>query len=192
MCCQFFVDENTERQVSKLLGRTVKYQLKGVIHPQDPSLVLCADGELKSEEMRWGFVAPEKKHLVINARSETVKSRPMFCDSFLTRRCAIPASVYYEWDRNKEKVEFERSDDKLLYLAGIYRREVDMNHFTVLTVGAENEAAKVHDRMPLLLEEGQLEQWFLDEKFSSMLYKTPRPAVRYHYLTDHFEQIQWF
>ena len=44
---------------------------------------------------------------MINARSETVREKPAFRDSFAHRRCLIPADGYYEWlTQGKEKLPY--------------------------------------------------------------------------------------
>jgi putative SOS response-associated peptidase YedK len=52
--------------------------------------------------MRWGIV-PAWKHgsapLLINARSETAATKPMFRKALQSRRCLIPANGFYEWVR---------------------------------------------------------------------------------------------
>ncbi len=58
-----------------------------------------------AEDMNWGFVPfwnkdREKGERIINARSETVMDKQIFKRAFLTRRCLIPATGFYEWERS--------------------------------------------------------------------------------------------
>ena len=50
-----------------------------------------------------GTVRPVRKGLLINARSETVLTKPFFRSDFENRRCLIPAHGFYEWDAEKKK-----------------------------------------------------------------------------------------
>jgi len=84
----------------------------------------------------------------------------------LQRRCLIPASNYYEWEkRDGKKIKYAIRPTKtdMLYLAGIYHLE---NHdgiiiptFTVLTREAAPEIAFIHHRMPVILPSDYATDW---------------------------------
>ena len=114
-------------------------------------------------EMRWGLLPswakPDSKlPLMINARAETVATKPSYRSAFKTRRCIVPATGYYEWrklpDGTKQPFYFTRKDAPLA-LAAIWEGE------TVATITTEpnREAARVHDRMPVILEADQYDRW---------------------------------
>lgn len=100
--------------------------------------------------------------LMINARSETVQEKPTFSDGFLFHRCVIPASMYFEWNANKEKASFTTEDDATLYMAGIFAVRSNQMQFTVLTRDADDIMLPVHDRMPLLVRRDQIGDWLFD------------------------------
>ena len=57
--------------------------------------------------VRWGLVPfwakdPSIGSRLINARAETVASKPAFRRAFSRRRCLLPADGYYEWQRPGE------------------------------------------------------------------------------------------
>ncbi len=117
---------------------------------------------VRMEHLLWGFPGFDKGKLLINARSESVKDRPTFADSFAGRRCALPAAGFYEWDKKKEKVIFTLPDRPILYLAGIYRPYGAEIRFVVLTREANASMEPVHDRMPLILSGGEVASWVND------------------------------
>ena len=120
------------------------------------------DGERELVEMRWGLLpswakASSKLPLMINARADTIASKPAFRSAFKTRRCIVPATGYFEWkklpDGTKQPFYFTREDT--LAFAAIWEGE------TVVTITTEpnKEAAQVHNRMPVILDSEQYDRW---------------------------------
>ena len=122
--------------------------------------------------MRWGLVpswAKDSKiaHRTINARSETAAEKPSFRSAFNRRRCLVPASWFYEWQREagaKVPYRIQRADHRPLAFAGLWERwtgsaaEPPRVSFTVLTTDANDDVAPLHDRMPCLIEPDDFER----------------------------------
>src|SRR3984885_12947334 len=79
--------------------------------------------------VRWGLVPfwakdPKIGSRMINARAETVSSKPAFRHAFKRRRCLLPADGYYEWQSQpgaaKQPIYISRADGRSLALAGLY------------------------------------------------------------------------
>ena len=104
-----------------------------------------------------GCSVKNKKGLLINARCEGIREKNTFGDSVRRRRCVIPASGYYEWDSRKNKVAFNRIDKKPIYMAGVYNLVDNAERFVVITTEANESVRNVHDRMPLILEENEID-----------------------------------
>lgn len=123
--------------------------------------------------LRWGLIPswakdPKIGGRAINARSETAADKPMFRSSFTKRRCLIPIDGFYEWER-KEKGKLPHyiyaTDGKPLSVAGLWSvwNDPDTDErlltCTVLT-GEPNELlATIHDRMPVIIADGDWEAW---------------------------------
>ena len=134
----------------------------GEILPGDFAPVLACDRRLRPTGfcMRWGYSGPSG--LVINARSETAAERTMFRDGMLRRRCLLPLSWYFEWEkRGRERVRYaiRPKGEGRFYLAGLYRLEDRLPVFTVLTRAPGAEIAFLHDRMPVILGEADRGAW---------------------------------
>ncbi len=174
MCGVFYVDDETMREIQKIAGKTDKnVAAAGDIYPSRPALILRANHqEMVSAVLKWGYEAYGKKTLIFNARSETVRERPMFRRDFEERRCLIPANKFYEWKKintkQKEKYEFF-TPDRILYLAGIYHKDPLGDRFTILTRAAEGCMEEVHHRMPLILNEREIENWLFSKKEAAEL-----------------------
>ena len=125
--------------------------------------------------MRWGLVPSwwskplkEMRMATFNARAETVAEKPMFCDAFKKRRCLIPASGYYEWQdtsSGKQPYYFTRRDGQAMTIAGLWSNwkdkatGEDLKSCTMVITEPNKFVADVHDRMPVILEARDFEQW---------------------------------
>ena len=133
------------------------------VDPTDKAITISlSDGVLVASKMKWGFRDPYHDTLVINARSESAAEKQMFAESIRERRCVIPASGYYEWDRSRSRYRFRRPDGGLVLLAGIYRNELAEPHFTILTAEANDCMKPVHPRMPVTIGQDEIKDWITD------------------------------
>jgi putative SOS response-associated peptidase YedK len=122
---------------------------------------------------KWGLVnswAADAKGGArqINARSESALTRPAFRDAFESRRCAVPADGFFEWTGAKESRRpfwYHAPDGGLLLFAGLYESWRDptsdewLRTFTILTTNANETVEPVHDRMPVVLDRDDLDEW---------------------------------
>lgn len=163
------------------------------IAPTDPGLIVRAsagNGARTREAgmLRWGLVPhwvddPDDFPTLINARSETVREKASFRDAFRRRRCLVPASGFYEWQKRngKQPYHFRRSDGRPLALAGLWERwgrdgEADLESYTILTTDANDLVEPVHPRMPVVLDEEAAEAWLDPDGDGDRLAKLLRPA----------------
>lgn len=179
MCGRYYIDDDTAREIARLVRQIddgLRNGLKGRdIHPTDQAPVLAAQGdELKAEWQRWGLPGFDNKGVIFNARSETVLDKKMFREGVRSRRIVVPCSWFYEWNRNKEKITFYREDSPVMFLAGFYNRFEDGDRFVIITAGADEFMKSTHDRMPLILERDEIEDWILDDgKTEKLLVQKP-------------------
>jgi putative SOS response-associated peptidase YedK len=120
--------------------------------------------------LQWGLVpswARDSKiaFQCINARSETAAEKPAFRAAFKRRRCLIPASGFYEWQKKgKEKLPFLFSlrDGSLFAFAGLWDRWTTgdgRQTCTILTTTANELVRPYHERMPVILPEEYHTDW---------------------------------
>ena len=138
------------------------------------------EGERRLVRFRWGLIpfwAKDKgigsRH--INARAESVATKPSFRDSFLARRCLIPADGFFEWQkraRGKLPHYIYRADAAPLALAGLWAswRDPDTEErvvsCTIVTTEPNELLADIHNRMPVVLPADTWDQW-LDREFKN-------------------------
>jgi putative SOS response-associated peptidase YedK len=123
------------------------------------------------DPMQWGLVPawskdPNVGSKMINARSETITEKPSFRQSVPGRRCIIPMSGFYEWDRTdpKRKVPYfvTREDGRLMLVAGIWTPSpaLDGRHtFSLITRESVDDLSHIHSRSPVELHAEDAVDW---------------------------------
>ena len=138
-----------------------------------PAVRLDRAGEREPLLMRWGLIPFWAKELrigykMINARAETVTTKPAFKHAYQRRRCLIPAAGFYEWQKapsGKVPHYIHRRDGETMAFAGLWERwrnpETDgtVESCTIVTTAANDVLAPLHDRMPVILERGDFGLW---------------------------------
>jgi putative SOS response-associated peptidase YedK len=122
--------------------------------------------------LRWGLIPswakdPSVSGHMINARSETVATKPAFRDPLTNRRCLIPADGFYEWQRRgkaKQPYCFEVNDGGLFAFAGLWDRWREpsgqwLKSCSILTTTPNAVTSSVHDRMPVILDPDSYDLW---------------------------------
>jgi putative SOS response-associated peptidase YedK len=138
---------------------------------------------------RWGLV-PHWAHdlgvgsSMINARSETLFEKAAFRDSLPRRRCLVVVDGVYEWQlRGTKKVPMRVAygDGRPFTLAGLWARwrgaGVDVESFTIVTMTAIDELRPLHERMPVIVDDGDRDAW-LDPDCADVdlvRFASPRP-----------------
>lgn len=142
-------------------------QMAPVILADGKSKVNSGEHDLKKRDnlvicggVSWGY--PCSGDLLINARAESIREKKMFSRGIESRRCVMPASGFYEWDRDKNQVTFRDERNEVIYLAGIYDLFDGEMRFVILTTAANKSMRPVHDRMPLMIEPRDVADWILE------------------------------
>lgn len=184
MCGRYYLNPAALEQAGQILEYSGKVfnPPSGDICPSQASPVFyVVQSRITMSEMNWGFPGSETNKLIINARAETLMSKPLFRESARLRRCVIPAHCYYETNPQKEKVSFSAPDQRPLFLAGIYNLFNNQNRFVVITTAANDSVCSTHHRMPLILSADELEDWLYDASAAAaMLTKIPAELHAHH------------
>jgi putative SOS response-associated peptidase YedK len=120
----------------------------------------------------------------INARSESVHTKPAFRDAFVRRRCLVPADGFYEWRKEgggKVPHWLHPGAGGVLSFAGLWdswsRPGAEPRHtFTILTTDANGEVRGVHDRMPVVVAPEARGAWLSHDTDLAALRALLRPA----------------
>ncbi|SFV33852.1 SOS response-associated peptidase [Hyphomicrobium facile] len=145
------------------------------IAPSQPVLIARNDVHNRPELqlVRWGLIPSwlrDPKTLgspLINARAETAAEKPAFRGGMRHRRCLVPTTGFYEWtgQRGARRPHLIRlKDQELFALAGIWEGWLgadgsEIETMAILTTAANDEMARLHDRMPVILDQADFDRW---------------------------------
>jgi putative SOS response-associated peptidase YedK len=104
---------------------------------------------------------------LINARAETLDKKPSFQEAFKKRRCLIVTDGFYEWKREGGKkipLYYYLKSGRPFALAGLYETwmspdKKEIRTCAIITTGANELIAPVHDRMPVILTGENEKSW---------------------------------
>jgi putative SOS response-associated peptidase YedK len=181
--CGRFTQERPTSELAEIFGAEPLADDLGQrfnVAPTDEALVVVQRDDRRAvTAYRWGLIphwAEDAKvgSRMINARTETLLTSPAFRDAFVRKRCLVPVDSFYEWKREgtvRQPYRIVRRNGSPLVLAGLWSGWRDpatdavRRTFTIVTTTPNDALADLHDRMPVVLSDGDWARW-LD----------PRPA----------------
>ncbi len=187
MCTRYFMDD-APSELSDIIEAAMKSPLadkfrtkygrpvvtSGEVRPTDivPVIAPNKSGIRTVYPMRWGFRNPDHDSTIFNARVETTGSKPTFKDAWKSHRCIVPASYYFEWEHFKSDNGKEKTGAKyaiqpkgatMTWLCGLYRIENGFPVFVILTREPSESVRFIHDRMPMILPQANINDWISPE-----------------------------
>ena len=171
---------------------------------QQVATVRAEDGGRRLAMLRWGLIPPWAKepnigYRLINARSESVRTKPSFRSAWRSRRCLIPADGFYEWTGERKARQpwlITMKEGGLFCFAGLWERwrvpaglaltgsladlqEGDaLETCTILTTAANADISRIHHRMPVILPLESCEPWLAGDDMA--LGPTPPDTMTLH------------
>ena len=147
---------------------------------QNVNIILSYKLENYLLESNWGYTFinsnTQNKQMVINSRIETINSKLLFKDSFLKRKCIIPANGYFEWSQKegeKKPYLIKLGDGELIYFAGVWRKEKYNDDkrrvFSIITKAANKKINQIHHRMPVVLNANNAQD-YLETKDNNLIF----------------------
>ena len=173
MCGRYVVEGHQELS-DRLQLRQIPFAILPTVNAAPskelPVVVEDDNGERVLRPMRWGLLPrwrkPGQANSVapINARAETLLDKPMFRPLVGRKRCLVPASGFYEWQRidgRKQPFFIHLHDHALFGFAGLYDEvpEDGIASFTIITTPPNVLVAPLHDRMPAILRPEVDDEW---------------------------------
>lgn len=176
---QFSMEESAElREIVRQIGQGQNGWHTGEIYPTNRVPVLVTAQEQTAPALLgWGFPGFQGSKSIINARAETAAERPMFRKSLEGRRCAVPSSGFFEWDKDKQKYLFRLPDKNTLYMAGLWNEFAGKRRFCIVTTAANASISDIHSRMPVVLPKAQVQDWIWDRGAAEAILHTTPPML---------------
>jgi putative SOS response-associated peptidase YedK len=207
MCGRYatFGPVSLSREAKEVLGR-LELDIVSEIHqrgdhfniaPTQRALVAFA-GERGTwaETMRWGLIPSWAKDekistKLINARVETVETKPSFRTAFRKHRCLVPTSGYFEWKGtagSKQPYFIHDPRGELLMFAGLWdawkpiNEEHHVRTFTIITGEPGKVSGDIHDRQPVIVPPSLWPVWLMGtpDEASATLAAAPEAELVYH------------
>lgn len=160
---------------------------------QRASVILDRGTGRQVSRLAWGLLpswakARSLQGSTFNARIETVATKNAFRAAFKRRRCLVPMAGYYEWsisDVDGKKDPWFIHADGPLWAAGLWEdaspllADDNLGTFTIITGDSSGVSADIHDRMPVWLQAGQIDEWMASspEDAMAMLLASEPPAM---------------
>jgi putative SOS response-associated peptidase YedK len=176
MCGRFTLTVSLEKILERftLSQGQFDFQPRYNLAPAQKAPVIFKDKTPHLEFMKWGLVphwAKDSKigYKMINARSETVSSKPSFRHPFRHKRCLIPGDSFYEWEgdktsKSKIPIRFLLKDRSLFAFAGLWEEWLNddgaaLHTFSIITTPANKVVSPIHHRMPAILKKEDERVW---------------------------------
>jgi putative SOS response-associated peptidase YedK len=154
--------------------RTWQQPLRFNIAPTQEVAAIRWNAERNGRELvwlDWGLVPvwaddPAIGSRLVNARAESVATRPAFRAALRRRRCLVAADGFYEWARQngaKQPHYIRLKEDRPFAFAGLwehwYKADVAIESCTIITTNANELLRPLHNRMPVIVDPEQMDFW---------------------------------
>jgi putative SOS response-associated peptidase YedK len=174
MCGRFTLNISVDA-LANIFGISVPpdFRPRYNIAPSQWILAVRQLGEQREGDLfKWGLVPSWSKdpaigYKLINARSESIHEKASFRQAIRSRRCLIPSTGFYEWEKHgdvKTPLYFQLKDGSPMAFAGIWEswkspEGENLISCAILTTSANKLVEPIHDRMPVILHPQEYALW---------------------------------
>jgi len=161
--------------------------------PSKPVAAIVHDpstGKLKLAYPRWGLVPgwmnEESGTKLLHARAETIAEKPSYREAFRKRRCILPISSFFEFDKTSRYL-VSMEDHAFMGVAGIWERkdhavESPLVTCAMVTTASNELVGQYLDRMPAILKPEHYHPWLnpstVERELHEMLQTFPPEHMR--------------
>jgi putative SOS response-associated peptidase YedK len=142
-----------------------------IVPGQDVPIVRLTEDGKALTLARWGLIPhwskePKTKYSTINARAESVAEKPIYREPFRHKRCLIPATGFYEWQRQDDiKIPHHicMRDGGVFVFAGLWdhweKEGAGFDSCSIIVTSANQLMQLIHERMPVILPPSEYDTW---------------------------------
>ena len=180
MCGRFAIIQTIEQLAKFYQVQAINVQFSGSYNvcPTESAPIIL-ENEKNEREIRLAhfgipMVIGEKKFPLLNLQSEKAGNR----EDFKKRRCIIPASGFFEWEKvtPKEKQPYYfPPTENFFSFAGVWKQGTNGNSFTIFTTSANELVQPIHSRMPVILGHNAIGQWLATDSDTKTLAELLQP-----------------
>lgn len=173
MCGRYSLNARADEIVELFkLAESIAFGPRYNIAPTQTAPIIRSDGDTQQRRLdlvRWGLTPKWMKgqRPIINVRSETIGEKPTFRKAFQERRCLVPATGFYEWQKlgaAKQPFHIRQHNHPIFAFAGIWDRykaadDEVIEAYAILTTSPNEVTAPIHNRMPVILTPAGCKRW---------------------------------
>jgi len=174
MCGRFTLHHTTRETLERFSvdQSIVDLEPRYNIAPSQAVAVVLQRQQRTLEAFKWGLIPlwardPKIGNRMINARSETLAQKTAYKNPLKHRRCLIPTSGFYEWNKQGDvrvPTYIDLKGARLLSLAGLWEEwhapsGETLQSCTIITTRANQFMSPIHHRMPVVFTPKQEEIW---------------------------------
>lgn len=191
--CGLYSFRRAPEEARNLFGyvEQANFPPRPTIAPTEPIAIVRRQGfERHLALVRWGLVPgwtkePKPGRPCINARAETVLTKPFFRNAMRRRRCLVPADGFYEWrgaPGRKQAFLLHRPNHELFAFAGLWEYWMapdgsEIETAAIITTDANADVRPIHERMPVIIDPDDFDTWLDCERVTATeAAKLLRPA----------------
>jgi len=185
MCGRVLIGENKDLVITGRDGKQFTPKANASGNPGSMLPVVTDAMPDKVQQFRWGLLTMEDDNIHSknkHARIESLFKVGMWRELTGKKHCVIRIQAFFEYNKEHEKTyRIERADGKPFYIAGLWDIWIDIKTnvllptFAMITMPPNRAMAEIHDRMPAILERGDIKTW-LNQNYSG----TERTAFIQH------------
>ena len=176
------LEEHFDARIVTDGGYTPRYN----ITPGQPLEIITNDAPDEINQYHWGLIpslADEPEEGFINARSETAGEKRAFKTAWQSRPCLVLSSGFYEWQRRtsgpKQPYRIHRKDAPVFGMAGLWgvwhNDTQEIPCVTMLTTEPNEIMEPIHDRMPVVIPNGEEKRWLTADPAERTVMCRPYP-----------------
>lgn len=169
MCGHVEIGEQKDLKIIKRDGSAYQAKSNSAGNPGSMLPVVTDAVPDKVQQFRWGLLTADDNNIHSknkHARIESLFTVGLWRERVGRKHCVIRIQAYFEYNKaNGVTYKFERNDGKPFYIAGLWEHWLDIKTnvllptFVMITVPPNRAVAGIHDRMPAILERGNIKHW---------------------------------